>query len=128
MSKSKNTARNLEWLALYNSGKTFAEIASMVGYSANNVYIAIKQVCPEGLKLRNERKQRQETSSEAEYITKQIHGHIYVLRRYKRLTDSMPQPDFIGTGMALCAVLRQGETLNGWYRDFKYKMERKEAV
>ena len=128
MKTTKNTARNLKWLNMYVSGRSIAEIASEAGYSVTNVYYAIKSVSFNGIPLQNRRKQQQEVSDASEYKTMIIHGKVYVLRRFQRLTNELPQPDFLGKGMALCAVLRDGEALIDWYRNFKYKMERKEAV
>ena len=128
MKTTKNTARNLKWLNMYVSGRSIAEIASEAGYSVTNVYYAIKSVSSNGIPLQHRRKQQQEVSDASEYKTMIIHGKVYVLRRFQRLTNELPQPDFLGKGMALCAVLRDGETLDSWHRSTGSRTNLNESV
>ena len=50
-----------------------------------------------------------------------VHGHKHVIRPFDH--DPYPQPDYRGTGMALCGVLREGQTLDHFRNDW-IKMQR----
>jgi hypothetical protein len=49
-----------------------------------------------------------------------VHGRTHVLTESKRNDNvedgqtKIEQPNYLGTGMALCGVLRPGETLEEW--------------
>ena len=34
--------------------------------------------------------------------------------KFIQFTDPMPEPNYMGTGLALCGVLKKGETLSQW--------------
>lgn len=50
--------------------------------------------------------------SDRHYGTVRKNGYTYVVVSNPRpMTKNYPEPDFLGTGMALCGVLKEGETL-----------------
>ena len=111
---NKNEARNKKWLKLYESGMSMAQIANSSGYCANTVWHALNSICPNGIPLRGGRKRVEHVSSDSEYMTIPVYGKKYVMRNFKRLDYHLPQPDFMGMGMALCGILNEGETTQQW--------------
>ena len=65
------------------------------------------------------------------YITMRVNGRTHVVRQFNRRkyrtkqypggmeTVYTPAPNYLGTGMALCGVLRYGQTLEEWVSEKK---------
>lgn len=114
MARIDNTARNQKWLNLYLTGTSIAAIANLYGCTFNNVYHGIKTIAPAAIAARGRKHKKAEAVTQGEFKSVIMHGKIHVLRFYRRMGSQLPQPNYIGSGMALCGVLRDGETLQEW--------------
>ena len=114
MAKSRNAARNEKWLNLYLTGVSIAVIANLYGCTFNNVYHGISTIAPNAFAGRGRKRTKAEALDFSEYKTIGLCGRTHVLRYYRRMGVGEVQPNYIGSGMALCGVLRDGETLQEW--------------
>lgn len=121
-----NETRNKKWLDLYLSGVSVAAIANLYGCTLNNVYHGIKTIAPAAVDGRGRKREKAEAVTHSEYKTIILQGKVQVLRYYRRMGVGEVQPNYIGSGMALCGVLREGETLQGWIE--RYRGKRKISI
>ena len=73
------------------------------------------------------------------YKTMRVNGRTHVLREINRLSYCLSDyyksckgdiirvdpPDYLGTGLALCGVLKYGQTLNEWVQEKKKRIKDK---
>lgn len=58
------------------------------------------------------------------YVIKNINNVNYVLTTsYSRECDGLPNANFAGTGMALCGILQDEETIEEWHKRSKKEAE-----
>lgn len=50
------------------------------------------------------------------YDTVEVYGRTHVVCSIYTYRPSYPDPNYRNTGMALCGVLKKGETLDGWIK------------
>jgi len=48
------------------------------------------------------------------YKTLEVSGRVHVVKPIPSRSQGMSDPDYKGTGMALCAILQPGQTLENW--------------
>ena len=59
--------------------------------------------------------------SSQNYVVIQRYGHRYVVRKIDRLKNTFPNPNFMGSGMALRGILKAGETIKEFIKRDKLK-------
>lgn len=63
-----------------------------------------------------------------DFETIQVLGRTHVVRHVERPSKHYPEPNYRGTGKALCGVTREGESLEAWIRRTKIAKLKREAI